>query len=130
MPPLSTECVRDLGGLAALRPEWRALWRRCPAATPFQSPAWLLPWWRHLGGGELLAIAVRDGERLVGDGPLAATKEQLAGFYLLECQDLDEAIEWAAKIPGAQSGTVEIRPEMDYEARRAGQGAGAEASQV
>jgi CelD/BcsL family acetyltransferase involved in cellulose biosynthesis len=64
--PLPTECVRDAARLAALRPEWLALWRRCPAATPFQSPDWLLPWWRHLGGGELLAVAVRDGARLVG----------------------------------------------------------------
>jgi CelD/BcsL family acetyltransferase involved in cellulose biosynthesis len=66
MPSLSTECVRDAARLAALRPEWLALWRRCPAATPFQSPDWLLPWWRHLGGGELLAVVVRDGARLVG----------------------------------------------------------------
>ena len=46
-------------------------------------------------------VQVRDGERLVTDGPFAETKEQLGGFYLLECKDLDEAIGWAAKIPGA-----------------------------
>ena len=45
-------------------------------------------------------IRVRDGERLLTDGPFAETKEQLGGFYLLECKDLDEAIEWASKIPG------------------------------
>jgi len=65
-------------------------------------------------------VRVRDGERLITDGPFAETKEQLGGFYLLECKDLDEAIEWAAKIPGAQHGSVEVRPEMDYEAARAG----------
>jgi hypothetical protein len=65
-------------------------------------------------------IRVRDGERLITDGPFAETKEQLGGFYLLECKDLDEAIEWAAKIPGAQHGSVEVRPEMDYERARAG----------
>src|SRR3954452_18993133 len=65
-------------------------------------------------------IRVRDGERLITDGPFAETKEQLGGFYLLECKDLDEAIEWAAKIPGAQHGSVEVRPEMDYEAARSG----------
>ena len=61
------------------------------------------------------AVRVRGGERLVTDGPFAETKEQLGGFYLLECKDLDEAIEWAAKIPGAQNGTIEIRPVMNFE---------------
>ena len=61
------------------------------------------------------AVKVRDGERLVTDGPFPETKEQLGGFYLLECKDLDEAIEWAAKIPGAQNGTIEVRPVMSYE---------------
>jgi hypothetical protein len=61
-------------------------------------------------------VRVRDGERLITDGPFAETKEQLGGFYLLECKDLDEAIEWAAKIPGAQHGSVEVRPVMNYEA--------------
>ena len=66
-------------------------------------------------------VRVRDGERLLTDGPFAETREQLGGFYLLECADLDEAIGWAAKIPGAANGSVEVRPIMDYEA------AGAEA---
>src|SRR5215210_7717278 len=60
-------------------------------------------------------IRVRDGERVLSDGPFAETKEQLGGFYLLECGSLDEAIEWAAKIPGAASGSVEVRPVMNYE---------------
>jgi hypothetical protein len=60
-------------------------------------------------------IRVRNGDRQVSDGPFAETKEQLGGFYLLECNDLDEAIEWAAKIPGAQTGSVEVRPVMNYE---------------
>jgi hypothetical protein len=60
-------------------------------------------------------VRVRDGERLLSDGPFAETKEQLGGFYLLECGSLDEAIEWAAKIPGAASGSVEVRPVMNYE---------------
>jgi hypothetical protein len=61
------------------------------------------------------AVTVRNGERLVTDGPFPETKEQLGGFYLIECKDLDEAIEWAAKIPGAQNGTIEVRPVMSYE---------------
>ncbi len=63
-------------------------------------------------------VRVRDGERLLTDGPFAETKEQLGGFYMFECKDLDEAIGWAAKIPGAQTGSIEVRPVMDYEARR------------
>jgi hypothetical protein len=63
-------------------------------------------------------VRVRDGERFLTDGPFAETKEQLAGFYIFECKDLDEAIGWAARIPGAKTGSVEVRPVMDYEARR------------
>jgi hypothetical protein len=61
-------------------------------------------------------VRVRDGETLTTDGPFAETREQLGGYYLLECKDLDEAISWAAQIPGAQDGCVEVRPVMDYEA--------------
>jgi len=68
-------------------------------------------------------VRVRDGEPLLTDGPFAETREQLGGFYLLECADLDEAVRWAAKIPGAASGSIEVRPVMDYEA----QGSGVEA---
>jgi len=69
-------------------------------------------------------IAIQaDGNQIVTDGPFAETKEQLGGFYLLECDSLDEAIEWAAKIPGAQFGSVEVRPVMNYE------GSGAEGAQ-
>jgi hypothetical protein len=60
-------------------------------------------------------VRVRAGERVLSDGPFAETKEQLGGFYLLECDSLDEAIDWAAKIPGASSGSVEVRPVMNYE---------------
>ena len=61
-------------------------------------------------------VRVRDGEPLLTDGPFAETREQLGGYYLLDCKDLDEAIAWAARIPGAQQGSVEVRPVMDYEA--------------
>ncbi|HSD24266.1 MAG TPA: YciI family protein [Solirubrobacterales bacterium] len=60
-------------------------------------------------------VQVRNGERSVTDGPFAETKEQLGGFYVLDCKDLDEAIGWAAKIPGAQIGSVEIRPVMVFD---------------
>ena len=61
-------------------------------------------------------VQVREGNAITSDGPFADTREQLGGYYLLECRDLDEAIGWAAKIPGAQNGTIEVRPVMDYEA--------------
>jgi len=55
-------------------------------------------------------VRVRDGEVLVADGPFAETKEQVGGYYVVECADLDEAIEVASKIPAARSGLVEVRP--------------------
>jgi hypothetical protein len=60
-------------------------------------------------------VRVRDNERDVTDGPFAETKEQLGGFYVLDVKDLDEAIDWAAKIPGAQFGSIEIRPVLVYD---------------
>jgi hypothetical protein len=55
-------------------------------------------------------VRVRGGEVLLSDGPFAETKEQIGGFDLLECEDLDEAIEVASKHPGAKFGTIEVRP--------------------
>jgi hypothetical protein len=59
-------------------------------------------------------VRVRDGKTLTTDGPFAETKEQLGGFYILNCKDLDEAIEMAAYIPGVRHGSVEIRPIMEF----------------
>jgi len=58
-------------------------------------------------------VRVRNGKMLITDGPFAETKEQLAGYYVLNCKDLDEAIEMAARIPDALSGSVEIRPVLE-----------------
>ena len=55
-------------------------------------------------------VRVRDGERLVTDGPFAETKEQLGGYYLIDVESLDDALEWAAKIPSARLGSIEVRP--------------------
>ena len=60
-------------------------------------------------------VRVRDGKTQTTDGPFAETKEQLGGYYLLDCKDLDEAIEYAAKIPSAGHGTIEIRPIMKFD---------------
>ena len=59
-------------------------------------------------------VRVRGGKTQTTDGPFAETKEQLAGYYELDCKDLDEAIKWAAKIPGASSGSVEVRPIREF----------------
>jgi hypothetical protein len=59
-------------------------------------------------------LRVENGERVLTDGPFAETKEQIGGFYVIECKDLDEAIDWAAKLPHAEHGTTEIRPVMEY----------------
>jgi hypothetical protein len=55
-------------------------------------------------------VRVQDGETLTTDGPFAETKEQLGGYYLIDCASLDEAIEFAARIPAAERGAVEVRP--------------------
>jgi hypothetical protein len=62
-------------------------------------------------------IHVEGDKTITTDGPFAETREALGGFYLLECKDLDDAIEWAAKIPGARFGSVELRPILDLSAR-------------
>jgi hypothetical protein len=59
-------------------------------------------------------VRVRDGQTLTTDGPFAETKEVLGGFYLVEAADLDEAIGYAARIPGARSGSIEVRPIVDF----------------
>jgi len=70
-----------------------------------------------LQGGERLrpttdatTVRVRDGEVLTSDGPFAETKEQIGGYFAVDCKDLDEAIEVASKIPSARQGSVEVRP--------------------
>lgn len=71
---------------------------------------------KFLGGNALQAVStattvkVRGGEILTTDGPFAETKEVLGGYYLIDAEDLDEAIKWAAKIPNSALGSVEVRP--------------------
>ena len=73
------------------------------------------------------SVRVRDGETQITDGPFAVTKEILAGYYILDCADLDEALEHAARLPPARWGTVEVRPVMPTdEWLRVGREAGAE----
>jgi hypothetical protein len=59
------------------------------------------------------SVRVRDGKRLVTDGPFAETREQLGGYFLIDAKNLDEALAVAARIPGARKGTVEVRPVLE-----------------
>ena len=75
---------------------------------------------KFLGGHELqptssaTTVRVRDGKTLTTDGPFAETREQLAGYYLVDAKDLDAALAIAARIPGAKTGSIEVRPIMVY----------------
>src|SRR5205085_4230021 len=76
---------------------------------------------QYLGAGPLhsastaTSVRLREGKRLVTDGPFAETREQLGGYYLVEAADLDEAISIAERIPPARFGTIEIRPLMEIQ---------------
>jgi CelD/BcsL family acetyltransferase involved in cellulose biosynthesis len=67
--------ITNADDLVALRPEWEALWRRTPSSTPFQSPMWLLPWWRQFGVGELHAIVARSESGLDAIAPLMILRD-------------------------------------------------------
>ena len=75
---------------------------------------------KYVAGAELAPVSaattvrVRNGEALVTDGPFAETKEQLGGYYLLDCENIDEAIAYAAKIPSAEHGSIEVRPLVEH----------------
>jgi CelD/BcsL family acetyltransferase involved in cellulose biosynthesis len=69
MSGVSTEVIEDSSRLDALAPEWLDLWRRSPSSMPFQSPAWLIPWWRHFSPGRLFVLAANKKGRLVGMAP-------------------------------------------------------------
>jgi hypothetical protein len=72
-------------------------------------------------GGEALhetntakSVRIRDGKTQVTDGPFAETKEALGGFYIIDAKDMDEALKYGAKCPGAKWGTIEVRPVIDF----------------
>jgi hypothetical protein len=88
----------------AVAQSWYALGEELKAAGVLLSNNGLNPI------ADATTVRVRDGKTLTTDGPFAETHEQLGGYYLLECKDLDEAIRWAAKIPTAQYGSIEVRP--------------------
>ena len=84
--------------------EWMSLTAEMQAAGVLLANHGLLP------VADATTVRVRNDKALIADGPFAETHEQLGGFYLVECKDLDEALGWAAKIPSAKQGTIEVRP--------------------
>lgn len=101
---------------AMTQAEWQSLNEECVACgEDLRNSGYML------GGNALhstttaTSVRVRDGKAMVTDGPFAETKEQLAGFYLLDARDLNEAIQIASKIPPARLGCVEIRPIRELE---------------
>jgi len=91
--------------------EYQALVREWYA---FESEAKAAGVWHSFNGmtpiSDATSVRVREGKSLITDGPFAETHEQLGGYYIFDCKDLDEALAWAAKIPLARYGTVEVRP--------------------
>src|SRR5437762_1226937 len=69
-PAIGLEKITDANALEAFEKEWIELWEQCPAATPFQSPAWIISWWKHFGADGLWTLALRNGNELVGIAPL------------------------------------------------------------
>ena len=69
MSAATGEIIRTAAALEAIEPAWWELWRRARTATPFQSPAWLIPWWRHFAPGELTTAAAWRDSRLIGLAP-------------------------------------------------------------
>jgi hypothetical protein len=88
----------------AVAPAWSALAEEIKAAGVWLSSSGLS------SIANATTVRVRNGKTLTTDGPFAETHEQLGGFFLLDCKDLDEAIGWAEKIPTAKYGSIEVRP--------------------
>jgi hypothetical protein len=92
---------------AALYTDWMDLMKEAKAAGVLVANNGLAP------TSNATTVRVRDNKTLITDGPFAETHEQLGGFFLIDCQDLDEAVAWAAKVPTARYGSIEIRPQWD-----------------
>ena len=90
--------------LEAMQQAWHDLLQETKAAGVLLSSNGLSP------VANATTVRVREGKTLITDGPFAETHEQLGGFFLLECKDLDEALRWAEKIPHTKYGSVEVRP--------------------
>jgi hypothetical protein len=101
-PGIAPEDVAEMG-------EWFAYTEALAAAGVLVSGDALHP------VDQATTLRVRDGQRLVADGPFAETKEILGGYYLIDVADLDVALEWAEKVPLAPYGSVEVRPLVEFD---------------
>ncbi len=90
--------------LQAIGKDWLTLLKEAQDAGVMVSTGGVAP------GTDATTVRVREGKTLITDGPFAETHEQFGGYMILDCKDLDEAIGWAAKVPTAQYGSIEIRP--------------------
>ena len=102
-----SEVPRDPESVNALVQAWQAYMQEIAAAGVLVANNGLAP------VANASTLRVRNGKTLITDGPFAETHEQLAGFTLVDCKDVDEALKWAAKVPIAQYGSVEVRPLWD-----------------
>ncbi len=92
---------------AKIYADWMTLLKEANAAGVLLSNNGLAP------VSNATTVRVRENKTLTTDGPFAETHEQLGGFFQVECKDLDEAVAWAAKVPTAKYGSIEIRPQWD-----------------
>ena len=90
--------------LQALQPAWYAYMQEAQAAGALLSNGGVAP------GANATTVRVRNGKPLITDGPFAETHEQLGGYSVIECKDLDEALRWAEKIPTVKYGSIQICP--------------------
>ena len=116
MNGVRVEVVESTAGLRALARDWEALWQRVPETTPFQSPAWLVPWWHHFGPGRLATITLRKAGRLRGVLPLYHAAGRAGGALRLlgggNTDYLDVLVEpgWAGELgPVIIEALAEIR---------------------
>jgi hypothetical protein len=90
--------------MQAVGKTWTELLKEISGAGALVSTSGVAP------GSSATTVRVRDDKTMITDGPFAETHEQLGGYFLVDCKDLDEAIRWAEKIPTAKYGSIEIRP--------------------
>jgi hypothetical protein len=99
----------DPAALAAEMPKWEAFREEAVKVATEVSAAALQP------SATATVVSVRDGKTITTDGPFVETKEQLGGFYVFDCENLDVALSVATKIPWAPTGHIEVRPVMEFD---------------
>jgi len=109
VPPEARGAEARESGAAATLDDWFAYTDELEQAGAFVASDALQPI------DAATTVRVRDAETLITDGPFAETKEMLGGYYLIDVPDLDAALAWAAKVPNAPYGSVEVRPIMEFE---------------